>query len=102
MGPSWSYGGLQLPMQPVPITTKVVSSNPIPGGVCSIQHYVIKFVSRPFFRGNPFSSTKKTDRRYVAEILLKVALNIITLTLTLLLCVELKFLNFRRIDLLIK
>ena len=29
----------------VPITTKVVSSNHAHGGVYSIQHYVIKFVS---------------------------------------------------------
>ena len=34
---------LQLPVQPVPITTKAVSSNPIHGEVYSIQHYVIKF-----------------------------------------------------------
>ena len=33
------------PMQSVPITTKVVSSNPSYGEVHSIQHYVIKFVS---------------------------------------------------------
>ena len=37
---------LQLPMQSLPITTKVVSSNPVHGAVYSIQHYVIyKFVS---------------------------------------------------------
>ena len=36
---------LQLPVQPVPITTKVISSNPIHGEEYSIQHYVIKFVS---------------------------------------------------------
>jgi hypothetical protein len=35
---------LQLPVQSVPIITKVVSSNPIHGEVYSI-HYVIKFVS---------------------------------------------------------
>jgi hypothetical protein len=29
----------------VPVTTKVVSSNPVHGEVCSIQHCVIKFVS---------------------------------------------------------
>jgi hypothetical protein len=34
---------LQLPMQSVPITTKVVSSNPTHGEVYSIQLYVIKF-----------------------------------------------------------
>jgi hypothetical protein len=39
------YVDLQLPVQSVPITTKVVSSNPIHGEVYSIQHYVIKFVS---------------------------------------------------------
>jgi hypothetical protein len=32
-------------MQSVPITTKVVSSNPANGEVYSIEHYVIKFVS---------------------------------------------------------
>ena len=36
---------LQLPMQSVPITTKVSSSNPTHGEVYSMQHYVIKFVS---------------------------------------------------------
>jgi len=29
----------------MPITTKVLSSNPVHGEVYSIQHYVIKFVS---------------------------------------------------------
>ena len=32
-------------MRSVPITTKVVSSNPAHGEVYLIQHYVIKFVS---------------------------------------------------------
>jgi hypothetical protein len=36
---------LQLPVQSVPITTKVVSSNPVHGEMSSIEHYVIKFVS---------------------------------------------------------
>ena len=35
----------QLPVQSVSITTKAVSSNSAHGEVCSIQHYVIKFVS---------------------------------------------------------
>jgi hypothetical protein len=48
-------------MQSVHITTKVVSSKPVHGDLYSIQYYVIKFVS---------------------EILLKVALNTITLTVT--------------------
>jgi len=37
--------GLQLPVQSVSITTKVVSLNPVHGEVYLIQHYVIKFVS---------------------------------------------------------
>jgi len=36
---------LQLPVQSVPITTNVVSSNPFHGEVYSIQLYVIKLVS---------------------------------------------------------
>ena len=36
---------LQLPVQSVHITTKVVSLNPVHGEVYLIQHYVIKFVS---------------------------------------------------------
>ena len=36
---------LQLPVQSVPIATKVVSSNPVNGVVYLIQHYVITFVS---------------------------------------------------------
>ena len=35
----------QLSVHSVPITTNIVSSNPIHGEVYSIQHYVIKFVS---------------------------------------------------------
>jgi hypothetical protein len=34
---------LRLPMHSVPITTKVVSSNPAHGEMYSIQHHVIKF-----------------------------------------------------------
>ena len=40
----WQFD-LQLPVQLVSITTKVVSSNPVHGEVYQIQHYVIKFVS---------------------------------------------------------
>jgi len=35
---------LQLPVQSVPITTNIASSNPVHGEVYSIQYYVIKFV----------------------------------------------------------
>jgi hypothetical protein len=55
---------LQLHVQSVPITTKVVSSNPVHGEVYSIQHYVIKFGSDlrqvgGFLPGTPVSSTMK-------------------------------------------
>ena len=60
------------------------------GEVYSIQHSVIKFVSdtlvlagRWFSTCTLVSSTNKTDRHNITEILLKVALNTITLTLEL-------------------
>ena len=51
-----------------------------------MQHYVIKFVSDlrqvgVFFPGPPVSSTNTTNHHDIAEILLKVALNTISLTL---------------------
>ena len=49
-------------VQSVPITTKVVSSNPVNDGMYSIQSYVINFIS---------------DLQKVGGILLKVALNTI-------------------------
>ena len=57
------------------IPTKCLISNPVHGEVYSIQHYVIKFVNdlRQVF------STNKTERHDITDILLKVALNIITL-----------------------
>jgi len=75
---------LQLPVQSEPITTKIVISNPVHGDVCSIQHYVIKFVNDFrqvgwFSPGTPIYSTNKTDRHNIAAILLKVALNTTTL-----------------------
>jgi len=50
-----------------------------------MQHYVIKFVSElrqicGFLTGNPVSSSNKTDRHDITEILLKVALNTLTLS----------------------
>jgi hypothetical protein len=52
------------------------------GMVYSIQHYVIKFISdlRQFSPSTLISSTNKTDRHEITEILLIVALNTITLT----------------------
>ena len=72
-------------MQSVPITTEVVSSNTVHSEVYSIQHYVIKFVSDlrqagGFPPGTPVSSTNKTDRHNITEILLKVVLNTISQT----------------------
>ena len=52
------------------------------GEVYSIQHYVIKFVRYlQQVSGIPVSSTNKTDRNNIAELLLTVALNTITITL---------------------
>ena len=67
----------------MPITTKVVSSNPAHDEGYSIRHCVIKFVSDlrqvgGFFSGTTVSSTNNTDRQDIAEILLSVALNTIT------------------------
>ena len=64
------------------LNTKVVSSNYAHGEVYSIQHYVIKFDMSVVFSGTWDSSTNKTDRHDITKILLKVALNTITLTLT--------------------
>jgi len=59
----------------VPITSNVVSSNPTQGR-CTRQ-----VGGQWFSPGTPVSSTNKTDRHDVAEMLLKVALNTITLAL---------------------
>jgi hypothetical protein len=53
---------LKLPMQSVPIGTKVVISNPANGKMYSILHYVIKFFSdRSVSPGTRVSSTNKID-----------------------------------------
>ena len=49
------------------------------GEMHSMQHYVIK-AGRWFTPGTPISYINKTDRHDITEILLKVALNTITLT----------------------
>ena len=74
-------------MQSVSITTTFVSSNPAHGEVYSIQHYAIKFVSElqqvsGFLLVLRFPPPIKTNHYDITEILLKVALNTITLTLT--------------------
>jgi hypothetical protein len=68
---------LQLPVQSVPITNKDVSLNPTHGEAHSIQHCVMKFVSDFaaglwFSLGTLVSSTNKTDRHDITEVLLKV------------------------------
>ena len=75
---------LQLPVQSVHITTKVVSSNTVHGEVYSIQHYVIKFENLSVtpdrsvvFSGYSGFLHNKTDRHEITEISLKVALNTI-------------------------
>ena len=63
--------------------TNVVSLNPVHGEVYSIQHYVIillkvvlnVIVGQLLSPGTPVSSTNKTDRHNITEILLKVALD---------------------------
>ena len=65
-------------MQSVPIPTNS-------GEVYAIQHYTMKFcqwlvAGQWFSPGTPVSSTNETDRHNITEILLKVALNTITIT----------------------
>ena len=70
-GRRWSFD-LQLSVQSVPITTNVVSSNPVHGEVKSIQHYVIKFVSDLRHGGGflRFPPPKLTDRHDITELLM--------------------------------
>jgi hypothetical protein len=69
-------------VQSVPITTRVMSSNPVHGEVYSIQHYVIKFdidlqQVGGFLLVLRFPPPIKIDRHDITEILLIVALNTI-------------------------
>ena len=79
----------------MPITTRVVSSNPIDSEMYSIQHYVIKFVRDlqqvgGFLQVLRFSPPNKTDGHDITYMLLKVALSTITLmhSPTYLLCLK--------------
>ena len=65
-------------MQSVHITTILVSSNPAQGRCTRNNMWYSLSVTFP---GNPVSSINKTDRHDITEILLRVALNPITLTL---------------------
>ena len=71
-------------MQSVHITTNVVSSNPAQAR-CIQYNYAIKFVSDlaaggGFLQVLEFLPPIKNDRRDITEMVLKVALNTITLT----------------------
>jgi hypothetical protein len=87
-GPSWSLD-LPLPVQSVPITNKVVSLNPDRGEVGVLDTTLCNKVcqllatGRWFSPGTPVSSINTTDRHNKDGIFLKVALNTITLTITL-------------------
>ena len=66
-----------------------MSLNPAHAKVYSMQHYVIKFIIDlwqvcDFLKVLPISSTNKTGRHDITEILLKVTLSTITLTVNLL------------------
>jgi hypothetical protein len=70
-------------MHSVSIPIKIVISNSAHGKVHSIQHYVIKFAAgRRFSPHTLVSFTNKTDCYDITEILLKVALYTITLTIS--------------------
>ena len=76
---------LQLPLQSVPITTKVVTSNSTHGEVLydtTLCDKVCQWLSVVFSRYS-VSSSNKTVCHDITEILLKVALNSINKTLTL-------------------
>jgi hypothetical protein len=70
---------LQLPVQSVPITAKVVSSNPAHRELYSIEHYVIKFVSDMGQVGwfppcTLATSTSNAEFHDIAEILLGISI----------------------------
>jgi hypothetical protein len=83
-GPSWSWSydslDLQLLVQLMPITTKIVSSNPADGEVYLIQHYMKKIVS-DLRQVNDFLRVVSSIKKIITEILLKVVLSTITLTI---------------------
>ena len=64
-------------MKSVPITTKVVSSNPVHGEVYSIQHYVISLSVMTWDRlvADILQVLQFTDHQNITEIPLKLTLN---------------------------
>ena len=89
---------LQLPVQSVPITTKVVSSNLVHNEVYSIQNYVIKFVSDLWQVGGflRFPPPNKTVCHDITEILLKKTLNTIIQPTNFVYFLKLTFVRFSR------
>jgi len=77
--------GFSTTCRAVPITTKVVSSNPAQGEVlldttlCDKVRQLLA-TCQWFSPGTPVSSTNKTDRHDITDILLKVPLNTINRT----------------------
>jgi len=67
-------------MQSVPITTKVVSLNPAQARCPQYKSVGDLRQVSGYIPDHLVSSTNKTDRHDIAEILLKVALSIITVT----------------------
>ena len=59
---------IQLPLQSVPITTQVASSNP-PHDMCILCYKVCQWLAagRWFSPDTPVSSTNKTDRHDIAD-----------------------------------
>jgi hypothetical protein len=68
---------LRVPVQSVPITTNIVSANPVHGVVYLIQHCGNLLVTGGFLRVLWFPSPIKLIDTYINEILLKVTLNTI-------------------------
>jgi pectin methylesterase-like acyl-CoA thioesterase len=62
---------IKLPIQSVPITTKVVSWSPLHGKVYSIQHYVIQFVSK-VVSWSPVHGKVYSIQHYVIQFVSKV------------------------------
>ena len=71
---------LQLPMQSVPITIKIVNSKPPHDEVCYIQSLSVTCDRSVVFSGYTGVSNNKTDRHDITEILLNVSLNTTTPT----------------------
>jgi len=91
----YSNFNFHLPVQSVSITTNVVSSNPANGG-CTRHKLCDKVcqwlaAGQWFSLGTAVSSINETDRHYITERLIKVALNIITPKTQIIICLCMYF-----------